>query len=116
MADTEIEESGVSFACSDEAFTGQWRRAVELLRSCIVEAPDGGEMLIEGGPYVGCWLESTGTISAEVLSRFIPDSARGTFELDPRYQREDGLLPYKIIADGPAFRHIQLVTPPARSA
>ena len=115
MADAAFPQVGVSFSCSDEVFTARWGNAVEALSSCIDDAPDGGTMLIEGGPYVGCWLESTGTISAEILSRFMPDTARATFGLYPRFQREDGLLPYKVVAGGPAYRHIQLVTPPARS-
>ena len=115
MEEAMFPETGVSFSCSDPAFTEQWRRAVRALHSCIADVPGGGRMLIEGGPYLGCWLESTGTISAEILSRFMPTEARATFGLYPRFQRDDGLLPYKVIADGPAYRHIQLVTPPARS-
>jgi hypothetical protein len=72
-------------------------------------------MLIEGAVFIGAWLESTGTISAELLSRFCPEAARGTFELFADFQREDGLIPYKLLPSGPNFRQVQMVTPLARS-
>lgn len=107
--------SGVGFASTSSELTAQWHRAVALLLSCVMEAPGGGAMLSEGGVYHGCWLESTGTISTEILSRFCPASARSTFDIYPRFQRKDGLLPYKVTADGPSYRQIQMVTPLARS-
>jgi hypothetical protein len=83
--------------------------------NCIVPVPKGGYMLMEGSKFLGCWLESTGTINAEVFDRFCPVAAKASFELFSDYQREDGLMPYKIIADGPYYRQIQMVTPLARS-
>jgi hypothetical protein len=65
--------------------------------------------------YRGSWIESTGTISAEVLTRFAPTVARETFLQFARHQRDDGLIPYKVTADGEAFTQIQIVTPLARS-
>jgi hypothetical protein len=38
-----------------------------------------------------------------------------TFYRFVRWQREDGLISYKITESGPVFRQIQRVTPPARS-
>jgi hypothetical protein len=75
-------------------------------------APSGA--LTEGGPYPGCWLESTGSVSTEVLGRFAPDVARDTHLLLARGARADGLLPYKVTDDGAAHAQIQRVTPLAR--
>lgn len=85
------------------------------LAGCIRAVADEPAILNEGGAYPGCWLESTGTISAELLSRFLPDIAGSTLATFTRHQREDGLFPYKLTAGGPGFAQIQLVTPPARS-
>jgi len=90
--------------------------ALARLSRCVAADPEGEPMLLEGGVYRGCWLESTGTINAELLTRFAPAVARSTFERFARWQRDDGLIPYKITESGPVFRQIQLVTPPARSA
>jgi len=65
--------------------------------------------------YLGCWLESTGTINAELLSRFIPSVSEATYLSFADHQRDDRLFPYKITERGPVFRQIQLVTPLARS-
>ena len=89
--------------------------AARKLLDCIKPNGSGQPILQEGGVYFGCWLESTGTINAELLSRFLPTVARGTFEQFADLQREDGLLPYKITGQGAVFKQIQLVTPPARS-
>lgn len=113
---SEWRSCGVKFAASAPQMEAQYYRAVRELLSCIKPASGGGPILQEGGVYLGCWLESTGTISAELLSRFLPSVAKETFEAFARGQREDGLLPYKLTADGPVFSQIQLVTPPARSA
>ncbi|GAB2695385.1 hypothetical protein GCM10027018_13170 [Paenibacillus thermoaerophilus] len=107
--------SGVKFAASSERLERVYYSAWRKLFDCIVPALDRGPILYEGGAYRGCWLESTGTISAELLSRFIPSVAESTFAGFADLQREDGLLPYKITGGGPAFRQIQLVTPLARS-
>ncbi|WP_428055133.1 MGH1-like glycoside hydrolase domain-containing protein [Devosia oryzisoli] len=54
-------------------------------------------------------------MNAELLSRFVPQVAADTFAAFARHQREDGLFPYKLTQDGPAFSQIQTVTPLARS-
>ncbi len=87
-----------------------WHRAVTDLAACVHDGT-----LQEGGVYRGTWLESTGTISAEVLGRFLPSVATATFRLFADQMRDDGLLPYKVTGAGPAYRHIQIVTPLARS-
>ena len=71
-------------------------------------------ILQEGGIYLGRWLESTGTINAESLSRLIPSVSETTYLAFVDQQRVDGLFPYKLTENGPSFRQIQLVTPPAR--
>ncbi|UJF33428.1 MGH1-like glycoside hydrolase domain-containing protein [Paenibacillus hexagrammi] len=110
----EWQRSGVGFASSSEKFEQVFVNAVRKLLDCIV--PTGGEdpVLHEGGIYLGCWLESTGTINAELLSRFIPSVSESTYRLFHRFQREDGLMPYKVTGQGPVFRQIQMVTPLAR--
>ncbi len=87
-----------------------WHRAVRELRECCATG-----VLQEGDAYRGAWLESTGTIGAEVLSRFLAAVARDTFLLFASHARDDGLLPYKVTGEGPAYRQIQMVTPLARS-
>lgn len=107
--------SGVRFAASSPQMEAQYYRAVSELISCIKVTAGIGPILNEGGIYHGCWLESTGTINAELLSRFIPSVAERTFAGFAAHQREDGLLPYKLTQDGATFAQIQLVTPLARS-
>jgi len=112
-------ESGVRFSASaDSPLESAYYAAVNKLLACVVrfgEDEDGPLVLQEGGVYLGCWLESTGTINSELLSRFVPHVAQATFRQFADGQREDGLMPYKIAASGPVFRQIQLVTPLARS-
>jgi hypothetical protein len=105
----------VRFVASAPQMEAQYDRAVRELFSCIRPAAGGEAILHEGGVYLGCWLESTGTISAELLSRFLPAVAGRTFAGFARHQREDGLFPYKLTADAAAFSQIQLVSPLARS-
>ena len=93
------------------ALGGRYYDAVRELFDCIAPAADDTPILHEGGIYHGCWLESTGTINAELLSRFLPSVTTATYSTFARYQREDGLLPYKVTPQGPAFNQIQLVTP-----
>ncbi len=69
----------------------------------------------KAGVYLGCWLESTGTINAELLARFIPAVAQQTFAAFAANQREDGLFPYKPDGGRAVFSQIQLVSPLARS-
>ncbi len=108
----EWQRSGVRFAASSPEMEAQYYRAVRELFGAIKEP---GPILHEGGVYQGCWLESTGTISAELLSRFLPSVAERTFASFAAHQRADGLFPYKVTANGPAFSQIQTVTPLARS-
>ena len=105
----------VRFAASSETMERRHADAVRELWSCIKPAPGPEPILQEGGIYLGCWLESTGSINAELLSRFLPDVAADTFAGFARHQREDGLFPYKLTRDGAAFAQIQTVTPLARS-
>jgi hypothetical protein len=107
---------GVRFAASSAQMQAQYWRAVRELFTCI--KPVGGvdgPILHEGGVYLGCWLESTGTINAELLSRFVPSVAGRTFTSFAAQQRDDGLFPYKLTANGPVWSQIQTVTPLARS-
>ncbi|UXN69695.1 hypothetical protein N8A98_21175 [Devosia neptuniae] len=111
----EFARSGVAFTASSPAMESRFYDAVTELIACI--KPTGSEqpILHEGGIYHGCWLESTGTINAELLSRFVPSIAAATFAVFAEHQREDGLLPYKLTPNGPVFSQIQLVSPLARS-
>jgi hypothetical protein len=111
----EILASGVAFACSSERIENRFYAALRELLACIKPTEVTGPILHEGGPYHGCWLESTGTINAELLARFLPARAGETFSAFATWQRDDGLIPYKITQAGPAFAQIQLVTPLARS-
>ena len=112
----EWQRSGVRFAASSEAMEQQYWRAVRELLTCIKPvAGIDGPILNEGGVYLGCWLESTGTINAELLSRFIPSVAERTFAGFAEHQDAEGLFPYKLTATGPVFSQIQLVSPLARS-
>jgi len=110
-----LAEAGVAFAAVGGSLEARWQQAVAELEGCVAPLSDDGEpVLWEGGPYPGAWVESTATINAELLDRFAPDVTRDTHLLLARHQRDDGLLPYKVTADGPAFRQIQMVTPLAR--
>lgn len=112
---TEFARSGVKFAASGGTLENAYYSAVYKLPDCLSRESNGSLTLQEGGVYKGCWLESTGTINAELLSRFVPSVSRATYEQFADHQREDGLIPYKIAEDQPVFRQIQLVSPPARS-
>jgi hypothetical protein len=109
------DQSGVQFVASSPEMEAQHQRAVRELFSCIMPAAGAEPILHEGGVYLGAWLESTGTINAELHSRFLPSVAQRTFAGFAERQREDGLLPYKLTADGAGFNQIQIVTPLARS-
>ncbi len=111
----EFVRSGVKFAAGPDILENVYYAALSKLADCVKPSAEGKSILQEGGVYFGCWLESTGTINTEILSRFCPEAAESTFEQFAVLQREDGLLPYKITANGPVFKQIQLVTPPARS-
>lgn len=105
----------MAFAASSGTVENVYYSALHKLLDCIVPMDGGGLVLHEGGVYLGSWLESTGTISAERLSRFMPEVAEATFRLFADQQRQDGLMPYKVTPAGPAYRQIQMVTPLARS-
>lgn len=111
----EWQGSGLRFVSSADRLTDRYYDAVRELFDCIAPAADETPILHEGGIYHGCWLESTGTINAELLSRFLPSVTTATYSAFARYQRDDGLFPYKVTPQGPAFNQIQLVTPLARS-
>ncbi|HBU81694.1 MAG TPA: hypothetical protein DEF35_08655 [Paenibacillus sp.] len=111
----EWQASGVRFAASGGRLEATYYSALEKLLTCIVPLNGSEPILQEGGIYLGCWLESTGTINAELLSRLIPSVSETTYLAFAQHQREDGLLPYKLTENGPSFRQIQLVTPLARS-
>lgn len=110
----EWQATGVRFAASGGRLETAYYTALEKLLACIVPMNGSGPILQEGGIYLGCWLESTGTINAELLSRLIPSVSETTYLAFAHQQREDGLLPYKLTENGPSFRQIQLVTPLAR--
>lgn len=112
----DLDAAGIGFAAVGGRFEQRWLQALSELQSCL--SPLGGqpnEALREGGPYDGAWLESTGTISAEMLSRFSPTTAQATLGLFAEHQRNDGMIPYKVTAAGPGYTQIQLVSPLARS-
>ena len=106
-----LDASGAGFAAVGGMLGQRWGRAILELSGCI--APAG--TLSEGGVYHGAWIESTGTISAEVLSRFAPVVTTETTLLFARHQRDDGMIPYKVTADGPGYSQIQIVSPLART-
>ncbi|MGE7824893.1 MGH1-like glycoside hydrolase domain-containing protein [Paenibacillus sp. NPDC093718] len=110
----EWQTTGVRFAASGGWLETAYYTALEKLLTCIVPMNGSDPILQEGGIYLGCWLESTGTINAELLSRLIPSVSETTYLAFADQQREDGLLPYKLTENGPSFRQIQLVTPLGR--
>lgn len=111
-----LAREGVRFAAVGGPLERRWHRALAELAQCIrpLEGDGSVSVLNEGGVYHGSWIESTGTISAEVLTRFAPEVARDTLLMFARHQRDDGMIPYKVTADGPGFSQIQIVTPLAR--
>jgi Glycogen debranching enzyme len=112
----ELAGQGVGFAAIGGPLEARWRQALLELHGSIRPLGDAGDpVLTEGGPYPGTWIESTGSISTEVLTRFAPRVARATSEQFATHQRADGLLPYKVVDAGPGFTQIQLVTPFART-
>jgi len=104
----------VYFAAESTALSDVYKQAVTNLLDCIKPTLTEKPILHEGGIYYGCWLESTGTINTELLARFLPEVAEETYLGFAKFQREDGMIPYKITVDGASFRQIQLVTPLAR--
>lgn len=110
----EWQTTGVRFAASGGRLEAAYYNALEKLLACIMPMNGTDPILQEGGIYLGCWLESTGTINVELLSRLIPSVSETTYLAFADQQRADGLLPYKLTENGPSFRQIQLVTPLAR--
>ncbi|GAA1995484.1 MGH1-like glycoside hydrolase domain-containing protein [Microbacterium ulmi] len=105
---------GVAFVAVGGPLERRWRQAADELGACIRPIGGGAPLLNEGGVYDGAWIESTGTINAEVLDRFAPGVTRATHLRFAAEQRADGLMPYKVTPTGPGFSQIQLVTPLAR--
>ncbi|WP_243230807.1 hypothetical protein [Microbacterium sp. CIAB417] len=109
-----IRTAEVRFAAVGGPLEERWHRALAELSASIGSTSGTEPVLLEGGVYPGTWLESTGSISADVLRHWAPEVARETLLQFAEHQRDDGLLPYKVTADGPAFSQIQIVTPLAR--
>ena len=108
-------QRGVRFAALSGPLEARWNQGWAELDQCIRPLAGSDPVLNEGGVYHGAWLESTGTINAELLSRFDPSVTTATHLLFAQHQRDDGMLPYKVTDAGPAFSQIQIVTPLARS-
>src|SRR5690606_24200048 len=106
--------AGVRFTASGGPLERRWQEALAQLAGCLQPILGAAAVLNEGGAYRGCWLESTATINTEVLGRFAPQVARDTLLQFAEHQREDGMIPYKIVGAGPGFSQIQIVTPLAR--
>lgn len=109
----------VSFE-SDGSLQHAYEAGVAQLVDAVVQHGRQPAILHEAGAYPGCWVESTASIGAETLARFLPAVAAETVRRVIGHPRSDGLLPYKVTAgpDGatvPAYRQIQMVTPFARS-
>ncbi|WP_460497671.1 MGH1-like glycoside hydrolase domain-containing protein [Glycomyces tarimensis] len=111
----ELAEAGVGFAAVGGPLEARWHQALAELAQCIRPLDDSAPVLNEGGVYAGSWIESTGTINAEVLARFAPGIARDTHLLFAERQRDDGMIPYKLTDAGPGYSQIQIVTPLART-
>lgn len=111
----QLSSQGVDCVAIGGPLQQRWQQAMQELHQCIRPLAGDTAVLNEGGVYDGCWTESTGTINTEMLSRFAPETATATFRLFADHQRADGLIPYKVTADGPAYSQIQIVTPLARS-
>ena len=110
----ELAAAGVAFAALGGPLEGRWHQALSELAACIRPVAGSAPVLNEGGVYHGAWIESTGTIDAELLDRFVPTVTRDTHLLFAAHQRDDGLIPYKVTDAGPGFSQIQIVTPLAR--
>lgn len=114
-ASSEMADLGISFCAVGGPLQRRWEQALAELDTCIRPLADGPPVLHEGGGYDGAWLESTSTISTEVLARFVPGVATATLDLHTTHRRDDGLIAYKVSPAGPAFTQIQMVSPLART-
>lgn len=110
-----LKAHGVRFGAIGGTLEERWHQAVTELAQCISPFAGDRNVLSEGGVYHGAWIESTGTASTEVLSRFAPEVAAATHALFAAHMRSDGLMPYKVTADGPGYSQIQIVSPLARA-
>ncbi|WP_167052364.1 hypothetical protein [Salinibacterium sp. ZJ77] len=111
-----LEADAIGFAAVGGPLDARRAQALRELSACIRPLADEGDpVLVEGGAYPGAWVESTASISAEVLARFAPAVTRATHLRVAESAREDGLLPYKVTDEGPAFSQIQMATPFART-
>lgn len=106
--------SGVKFVSEGGRLEDTYYVALSKLLDCIKPTLGEAPALHEGGIYYGCWMESTGTINNELMSRFLPTVSEDTYRLFADHQKDDGQLPYKLTQQGPAYRQIQTVTPLAR--
>ena len=106
---------GTQFVAIGGPLEARWNQAWSELDQCIRPLVGSDPVLNEGGVYHGAWIESTGTINAELLGRFDPAVTTATHLLFAQHQRDDGMIPYKVTDAGPAFSQIQIVTPLARS-
>lgn len=111
----EMARADVRFVARGGPLERRWDDALRELSSCIRPIIGADPVLNEGGPYDGCWIESTGTVNVDVLTRFAPDVAARTLRQFAVHQREDGMIPYKVTPTGPGFSQIQMVTPLART-
>ncbi len=111
-----LDSAAVNFAAIGGRFERRWFEALSQLQRCIRPLDSAGpEVLLEGGSHAGALLESTGTVSAEVLTRFSPKAAHETLSLFVDNQRSDGLLPCEVSAEGPRYTQLLLGSPLARS-
>lgn len=110
----ELAAGGVRFVAVGGPLEERWHTALTELDRCVRPLRGNAPVLNEGGVYHGSWLESTGTINVEVLARFAPQIAKDTLLQFAAEQRSDGMIPYKVTAEGPGFSQIQIVTPLAR--
>ncbi|MDN4481071.1 MGH1-like glycoside hydrolase domain-containing protein [Demequina muriae] len=108
-------EAGVRFSSVGGTLEARWDQALRELAQCISPFAGGASVVSEGGVYHGAWIESTGTASTEVLTRFAPEVSEATHRLFATHMRDDGLMPYKVTSDGPGFSQIQIVSPLARA-
>jgi len=111
-----VSDARLGFTALGGPLGARRRQSLAELSGCIRSLAGAGDpILVEGGAYPGAWVESTGSISVEVLTRFAPQVARATHLRFAEHLRDDGLLPYKVTDAGPAFSQIQMVTPLART-
>ena len=72
-------------------------------------------VLIEGGNYLGIWLEC-GPLESLIYGRFAPEVAKASHAVFFHLQRPDGYLPFRVIKDRAEASQIQMVVPVAATA